>query len=166
MTTERYKWNTCLQFIFVILERRTSRSHDWRYGFLNKANWGMVLPVLYYEGRKWCLKYCCGMRNPTFKGMAGPTARDVGHQSWKKLFQRAPATSIGFKGFWWFTDLGSLKKPQDCLLPSPHQIFTSTLPACWPVSFSSPWVEVHYCLTLNAGAYSSGCGIRTTSNSR
>jgi len=74
-------------------------SHDWRYRLLNKPNSGMVLPVLYCKGRKWFLKYFCGMRNPTFKGMAGPAAREVGHQSWKKLFQRVPVISIDFKGF-------------------------------------------------------------------
>lgn len=77
------------------------------------------------------------MRNPTLQGLPGPAARHVEHQSWEKLFQRAPFLSIVFKGFWWLSNRkesakATLLLPQDCPLPSLHTVFSSALPEVLP----------------------------------
>lgn len=77
------------------------------------------------------------MRNPTLQGLPGPAARHVEHQSWEKLFQRAPFLSIVFKGFWWLSNRkesakATLLLPQDCPLPSLHTVFSSSLPEVLP----------------------------------
>lgn len=52
------------------------------------------------------------------------------------------------KGFGDSVVVGSLKKRQDCLLPSPPRFSQAHSQQGWPLSFSSAWVETHYCPTL------------------
>lgn len=72
----------------------------------------MLLTVLYYRGRKWYLKQYCEMRNPTFKGTAGPGAREVHRQNWRNL-KWILLQALFFKGFWWFSGCRKFKKLGD-----------------------------------------------------